>query len=156
MDMSILKVMGQLAGIGGLALGVFLLLLRDIIRKKIFPGLDQPSSYHLLWWITSAAWSIAVIGIVAWVWVERRAKGSDTVVSAAHGAAAGKDMTRNTITITTHDTPATTEQHPSSPSDTSTVVSADHAGAAGDNIKQRSMGGRTATTPPPPTETVEG
>ena len=35
MDTELLKVVGQVAGIGGLALGVFLLLFREIIRKKI-------------------------------------------------------------------------------------------------------------------------
>ncbi len=44
MDADVLKVVGQVAGIGGLALGVFLLLFRDIIRKNIFPKLPHRRS----------------------------------------------------------------------------------------------------------------
>jgi hypothetical protein len=35
MDTELLKTLGQIAGIGGLVLGVFLLLFRDLIRKPI-------------------------------------------------------------------------------------------------------------------------
>ena len=34
MEAEVLKTVGQIAGIGGISLGVFLLLFRDIIRKK--------------------------------------------------------------------------------------------------------------------------
>jgi hypothetical protein len=48
MAVQILKTVGQVAGIGGLALGVFLLLFRDIIRKNIFPKLPPVEAYRLL------------------------------------------------------------------------------------------------------------
>ena len=67
MEAELLKTVGQIAGIGGLALGVFLLLFRDIIRKNIFPKLPPAETYRLLRLITVAVWSIAVIGIVAWL-----------------------------------------------------------------------------------------
>jgi hypothetical protein len=68
-EAEVLKAAGQIAGIGGLALGAFLLLFRDIIRKNIFPKLPAPEAYRLLRLITLAVWSIAVIGIAAWVFL---------------------------------------------------------------------------------------
>jgi hypothetical protein len=68
MDADVLKIVGQVAGIGGLALGVFLLLFRDIIRKNIFPKLPSVEAYRLLRLITGAVWSVAIVGIAAWVY----------------------------------------------------------------------------------------
>jgi hypothetical protein len=64
-----LKTVGQIAGIGGLALGIFLLLFRDLIRIKIFPLLPADEAYRLLRLITAAVWSVTVLGICAWVYV---------------------------------------------------------------------------------------
>lgn len=69
MDASILKTVGQVAGIGGISLGVLLLLFRDIIRKNIFPTLASEEAYRLLRLITVAVWSVALAGIGAWVYV---------------------------------------------------------------------------------------
>jgi hypothetical protein len=71
MDADVLKVVGQVAGIGGLALGVFLLLFRDIIRKNIFPKLPPAEAYRLLRLITVAVWSVAIVGIAAWVYTSQ-------------------------------------------------------------------------------------
>ena len=48
MDTELIKTVGQVAGIGGVALGVFLLLFRDLIRKQIFPMLAKREAYRLL------------------------------------------------------------------------------------------------------------
>ena len=66
MDFEILKFLGQIGGIGGVALGVFLLLTRDILRKKIFQRLTKKQTYSLLRLISILAWSIGVLGIIAW------------------------------------------------------------------------------------------
>jgi hypothetical protein len=71
MDTGILKIAGQVAGIGGLALGVFLLLFREIIRKNIFPKLPPAEAYRLLRLITVAVWSVAIVGIAAWVYTSQ-------------------------------------------------------------------------------------
>ena len=71
MDADVLKVVGQVAGIGGLALGVFLLLFREIIRKNIFPQLPAAEAYRLLRLITIAVWSVAIVGIAAWVYTSQ-------------------------------------------------------------------------------------
>lgn len=89
MDAEILKVVGQVAGIGGLALGVLLLVFREIIRKKIFPKLPPDHAYRLLRLITVAVWSVAIVGIVAWVYA---GQGSAKAASANCGIAIGGDV----------------------------------------------------------------
>jgi O-antigen/teichoic acid export membrane protein len=69
MDAAIIKEVAQVAGIGGIALGTFLILFREIIRKNIFPRLSASDAYRLLRLIAGAVWSVAVIGILAWVYV---------------------------------------------------------------------------------------
>jgi hypothetical protein len=88
MDTEVLKNVGQVAGIGGIALGVFLLLFRDIIRKNIFPKLPSAEAYRLLRLITGAVWSVAIVGIIAWVYVETRpSSASGSPVTAGIGIA---------------------------------------------------------------------
>jgi len=50
-----------------LALGIFFLLFREVIRKSIFPTLKKDDAYRLLRLIAVLIWSVAVIGIGAWV-----------------------------------------------------------------------------------------
>ena len=73
MDTELLKTLGQALGIGGLALGIFFLLFRELIRKSIFPMLKKDDAYRLLRLITVLIWSVAVIGVAAWVWGDRNA-----------------------------------------------------------------------------------
>ena len=76
METEILKTVGQVAGIGGIALGVFLLLFRDIIRKNIFPKLPAAEAYRLLRLIAGAVWSVALVGMstAEKFWSARRSK----------------------------------------------------------------------------------
>jgi len=75
MDAEILKIVGQVAGIGGIALGVLLLIFRDVIRKKIFPMLTKEQAYKLLRLILVLVWIVALAGIGAWVWVSTHPNG---------------------------------------------------------------------------------
>jgi len=68
--MDILLKFGQIAGIGGLSLGVLLLLFRDVIGKNIFPRLGQSQAYRLIKLIIVLTFSISALGIGAWVIVE--------------------------------------------------------------------------------------
>jgi hypothetical protein len=68
MDAEIIKTVSQTAGIGGVALGIYLLLFRDIIRKQIFPELSRQHAFRLLRLIALLVWSVAVLGMGAWVW----------------------------------------------------------------------------------------
>jgi len=71
MDAELLKTLGQVLGIGGLALGIFFLLFREVIRKSIFPTLKKDDAYRLLRLTSVLIWSVAVLGITAWVWGDR-------------------------------------------------------------------------------------
>ena len=71
MEAEVLKTVGQIAGIGGLALGVFLFLFRDIIRKNIFPQLTKQHAYRLLRLISVLVFLVAIAGLGAWVWRAR-------------------------------------------------------------------------------------
>lgn len=68
MDTQILKVVGQIAGIGGLALGVLLLLYRELIRKDIFPTLRPMQAYRIIRLLLILVWTIALAGLAAWVY----------------------------------------------------------------------------------------
>jgi hypothetical protein len=74
--METLKAMGAVAGIGGLALGVVLILFRDVIRQILvkFPGISRQHAYQLIRLFLILVWSIGVIGIGAWVTLELQPK----------------------------------------------------------------------------------
>jgi hypothetical protein len=94
-EAEILKTVGQIAGIGGLALGVLLIVFRDIIRKNIFPRLPAAEAYRLLRLITVAVWTVAIVGIIAWVYVART-----SIVSADCGISVGGDVAGSILSNT--------------------------------------------------------
>ena len=71
MEPEILKTVGQIAGIGGLSLGLALLLFREIIRKNIFPRLSKNDAYRLLRLIGTFVFILALVGLVFWFLGER-------------------------------------------------------------------------------------
>jgi hypothetical protein len=71
LEAEVLKTVGQIGGIGGIALGMALFLFRDIITKKIFPTLPAEKAYRLLRLIAVCVWSLAVLGLGAWVFASR-------------------------------------------------------------------------------------
>lgn len=66
MESGILKIVGQIAGIGGLALGVLLIIFRDVLRQKIFPTFTREHGYRIIRLIIVFTFLIAVLGIIAW------------------------------------------------------------------------------------------
>lgn len=96
MDLSLLEPLGKVAGIGGIALGVLLIVFRDIIGKKIFPKLPVAEAYRLLQLITVGVWSVAIVGIVAWVYVPHASTGN--VTAGQGGVAAGRDISGTVTT----------------------------------------------------------
>jgi hypothetical protein len=72
MEVSVLKTVGAVAGIGGLAFGVFFLLFRDFLRRffESFPGVTRRQAFQLMRLFLILTWSIAVIGIIAFVVLE--------------------------------------------------------------------------------------
>ena len=67
---SLLGVVGQIAGVAGIALGVLLLIFRDVVRKNIFPNLERHQAYRIFRLIITLTFAIAVIGIGAWVYTQ--------------------------------------------------------------------------------------
>src|SRR5450432_810659 len=68
MEADILRVVGGVAGLAGLAVGMILLLYREILTKSVFPTLAKKDAYRLLRSIALLSWSVAMCGIVAWAW----------------------------------------------------------------------------------------
>jgi hypothetical protein len=81
-DLSILQTVGKVAGIGGLGIGAVIILLREIIRKNVFPNLTRQQGYRLLVLVAGFAWLTGLAGIGAWVYV-----------NSAHASSASKDTT---------------------------------------------------------------
>ncbi|HEV7321538.1 MAG TPA: hypothetical protein VGO04_23275 [Ensifer sp.] len=96
-DVETLKIVGEVAGIGGLALGVFLLLFREIIRKKIFPRLPADEAYKLLLLITIAVWSTAIVGVGAWVYTTTIQTALATDIEAECAVVVGGNVSSSTI-----------------------------------------------------------
>ena len=68
--METLKAMGAVAGIGGLALGVTLILLRSYLQRVLEAQFGKAQAYRLFRLFLVLVWLIAVIGIVAYVVLE--------------------------------------------------------------------------------------
>ena len=81
MQAEILEALGQIAGIGGIALGVLLLVFRDVVRKAIFPRLTPDHGYRLLRLIIVSVWSVAVLGLGAWIWTDVQCDGAERIAT---------------------------------------------------------------------------
>lgn len=73
MEIQLLEGVGKIAGIGGLALGVFVLLFRELIRKSIFPTLSDDHAYSVIHQFMYLTFAVAVCGIGAWTYVSANA-----------------------------------------------------------------------------------
>jgi hypothetical protein len=69
MDYDVLKIVAQVAGIGGVGIGAATFVFRDILRREIFPQLTKADAYRVIRLISVLVWSIAIAGILAWVWL---------------------------------------------------------------------------------------
>lgn len=67
METSVLSTVGAVAGIGGLALGVFFLLFREIIRKSIFPMLTKEQAYRTINRAMILTTLVGLAGLGSWV-----------------------------------------------------------------------------------------
>lgn len=97
MDLSSLVSLGKVAGLGGIALGVVVLLVRPVIDRA--SGVPAAQRAPLLRFIATGALAIGALGIVAWLMSGVAGHDSVTVTSGAGGLAAGRDMSGNTITL---------------------------------------------------------
>ncbi len=69
METRLLGSLGKVAGIGGIALGVVLLLLKDFLKQKFLSvaGLDANQGFHIMLAFLIFTFGIAGIGLVAWL-----------------------------------------------------------------------------------------
>jgi hypothetical protein len=72
MDSNLFKVVGVVAGIGGIALAVVVYIFREVIRKEIFPQLTKEQAYKLLNRIIVLTFVIGVLGIGAYIVTAKR------------------------------------------------------------------------------------
>jgi len=66
MESTLLESLGQIAGIGGIALGVFLLLFRKLLETIVVPGLTKVHWFKVIITFMVLVWSVAIIGIGSW------------------------------------------------------------------------------------------
>jgi hypothetical protein len=93
MDLSSLASLGKIAGLGGIALGVVVLLVRPMIdRVATVPSAQRAP---MLRFVATGAFGIGALGIVAWL-ISGLSGGS--VSSGPGGVTAGHDITGGTIT----------------------------------------------------------
>jgi hypothetical protein len=67
MDYNLFKVVGVVAGIGGIALASVVYIFREVIRKEIFPQLTKDQAYNLLNRIIVLTFVIGALGILAYL-----------------------------------------------------------------------------------------
>jgi hypothetical protein len=72
METQLLQELAKIAGIGGIALGVFVLLFEQVIRKNIFPMLSDDHASGLIRQFMYLTFGVAVVGIAAWTLVAVR------------------------------------------------------------------------------------
>ena len=69
MENKILTSLGRIAGLGGIALGVFLLLFRGVLEKEFLPkaGLGSEHAFAIILALMILTFGIAGIGVIAWL-----------------------------------------------------------------------------------------
>jgi hypothetical protein len=76
MPTELLRDLGAVAGIGGIAIGIFFLLGRQVIARNLFPRLTQKHAFLLLSTIIWFAFLLGIAGIVAYVFVSSKTQPS--------------------------------------------------------------------------------
>jgi|GEM_PF-2994529 len=77
--------LGKIAGIAGIGLGVFFLLFKNLLKKIQAPGLDKGQWYKVIVIFMILVWTIALIGIGAWVFNPNNPKTDNNVKTPATG-----------------------------------------------------------------------
>jgi hypothetical protein len=94
MDLSSLAALGKVAGPGGIAIGVVVLLVRPLIDRT--PSVPAAQRAPLLRLIAMGAFAIGALGIVAWLISGL----GGNVTANSGGVAAGRDISGNVSTAT--------------------------------------------------------
>jgi hypothetical protein len=110
--MESLELLGKIAGVAGIALGVFLLVFRDLIRKLILPRLGASQAYRVVRLAMVLTFLIAITGIAAWVvsqMLEKRPSAGE--LTAALNAPRAADLRRKEIQVPIDNLYASWERH---------------------------------------------
>jgi hypothetical protein len=82
-DSDVFRSIGSSAGLAGLAIGMIVILFKEVIRKRIFPQLPKREAYQLLRTILFLAWSVAIVGIGSWTYLQLNARTPDRTPQSA-------------------------------------------------------------------------
>jgi hypothetical protein len=96
MDLSSLASLGKVTGLGGVALGVVVLLVKPLIDRAA--GVPAAQRAPLLRFVAAGAFGIGALGIIAWL-VSGLSGGSVTATAGPGGLAAGHNVTGNKVTV---------------------------------------------------------
>jgi hypothetical protein len=90
MESKLLGTVGKVAGLGGIALGTFLLIFQGVLQKHFLPqaGLGSAQAFAIILSMMIFTFGIAGIGIIAWL-VSRTIGPKASVPTAAMGTLAG-------------------------------------------------------------------
>jgi len=66
MDPNLFKTLGQIAGIGGIALGIVLLIFREVISRTVFTALSPDNAYRLIRLIIVLVFILGIVGLIVW------------------------------------------------------------------------------------------
>jgi hypothetical protein len=95
MDLSSLAALGKVAGVGGIAIGMIVLLVRPMIEHtSALPAGERGPTLRLL---AMGAFAVGALGIVAWM---AGNMGGGTVTAGACGVVAGRDASGNSVNCT--------------------------------------------------------
>lgn len=65
-NVNLFKTLGKIAGIGGLAIGLIIVIFSEFRRKSIFPSLDTDQAYNILKLLLLLTFAAGVIGVIVW------------------------------------------------------------------------------------------
>ena len=67
-DVHVIKLMGQIAEVAGVSLGIVFLLFREPLQQSFLRKLRPTDAYRLAKLIVVLPWTIGIAGLGAWVW----------------------------------------------------------------------------------------
>ncbi len=146
MDLSGLKPLGEIAGIGGIALGVMALLMRDLIGK--IAGIPQKDRARVVTFVAGGCFVIGALGIGAWAFGNQPHPSTATTA----GEQSPAIVNGGNAQVTYGAAPAATGQAPPAPQ-TPTAAPSGSAHTEGAQSPAIVSGGSAAVqygTPPPP------
>lgn len=105
MNPNVLTALAKIGGIGGIALGIVLILLQDVIASQVFNHLPSNQAHQILLIIIVGLFVLGGLGILAWAFAVRRVSFGGAKVHADTGSVAfGNDAKGNVVSVSGHAT----------------------------------------------------